>query len=540
MNKPIIDNSITGIRSKQDVGFNWTGSADFGRLVPFHVQELIGTDKVVTCKPRIEMQMLPLVSPTFGKMDIYIHYFFVPTRLCWKNFYDFYSQTGANKNAEPPYWFASDFYSVYNSELDENYRRALYKHFTSMGLPPFFVNSSYAPDSGAGEDPKISLLPFRAYNQIWWDFYRDPEVLQDQNKISYIIDSDGHQNASGVTASEWYLPHVRSLKDNWISDLFVSGGLSQTNMETGLFGRGYNDVIGVYGSEVAAQKLRQIEAVTRMAERLSLSGKRQIDQLYSQYGIKPEWTKLNMCQYVGGAKSTVLISDITSSADTIGAGDLEGGAPLGMKAGAGYCALSNLSIKYTAQEPGYLIGILSVMPHVHYVQGLGKQWIRNSREDWFTKQLEHVGQVAVPKREVRVSGETDVSRAEDAQTFAFTQPYYEYKRGVDILAGDFMKYHSDARDERDIKYMQSMDMFIDYPQNRRYNLPNLSVNPLDFNKVFYYLGGETFTDTDDHFHICCDVDCVINRPMDGYAVPTIETTNDPHKATSALAGDVVL
>lgn len=540
MNKPIIDNSITGIRSKQDVSFNWTGTADFGRLVPFHVQELVGTDKVVTCKPRIEMQMLPLVSPTFGKMDIYIHYFFVPTRLCWKNFLDFYSQTGPNRNAEPPYWLASDFYKVYNTELAQGLRRAFYKHMTSMGLPPFFVNTSYAPDSG-NDDPKISLLPFRAYNQIWWDFYRDPEVLQDFNKASYITDADGHQATSGVTASEWFLPHVRSLKDNWISDLFVSNGVSPQNQWSGLLA--VNDTapqLGVNTTAQTAQKLRQIEAVTRMAERLSLSGKRQIDQLYSQYGIKPDWTKLNMCQYVGGAKSTVLISDITSSADTIGAGDLDAGAPLGMKAGAGYCALSNLSIKYTAQEPGYLIGIMSVMPHVHYVQGLGKQWFRNSREDWFTKQLEHVGQVAVPKREVRVAGETAVDRTSDVSTFAFTQPYYEYKRGVDILAGDMMKYHSDARDERDIKYMQSMEMFIDFPVNRNYNLPNLTVNPLDFNKVFYYLGGETFTDSDDHFHICCDVDCVINRPMDGYAVPTLETTNDPHKATSALAGDTVL
>ena len=103
---------------------------------------------------------------------------------------------------------------------------------TSMGLPPFFVNTSYAPNSG-NEDPRISLLPFRAYNQIWWDFYRDPEVLQDFNKASYITDADGHQATSGVSASEWFLPHVRSLKDNWISDLFVSNGNSPVNYWAG-------------------------------------------------------------------------------------------------------------------------------------------------------------------------------------------------------------------------------------------------------------------------------------------------------------------
>ena len=65
-----LDNTITEVRSKQNLSFNWLGSADFGRIVPFHWQELIGTDKVETLKPSIEMQMLPIASPTFGRMNL--------------------------------------------------------------------------------------------------------------------------------------------------------------------------------------------------------------------------------------------------------------------------------------------------------------------------------------------------------------------------------------------------------------------------------------------------------------------------------------
>ena len=73
--RPMLDNSVNGVRSKQNLSCNWTGSADFGRLIPIHWEELLQGDHVITCKPRIEMQLLPLASPTFGKIDLYCHYF---------------------------------------------------------------------------------------------------------------------------------------------------------------------------------------------------------------------------------------------------------------------------------------------------------------------------------------------------------------------------------------------------------------------------------------------------------------------------------
>lgn len=117
--------------------------------------------------------------------------------------------------------------------------------------------------------------------------------------------------------------------------------------------------------------------------------------------------------------------------------------------------------------------------------------------------------------------------------------------GLDILAGDFMKYHNvtlpeDERERKDILYMQSMEQYIDFPFNRNFDLNNLLVDGDQFNKIFSYLGGSIWEDVDDHFHLCVDKEFICERPMEGYAIPTIETTADPHKKTETLSQDKML
>ncbi|MBO5887142.1 MAG: hypothetical protein J6Q60_03865 [Bacteroidaceae bacterium] len=576
-----IDNSLTEVRSNHNLSFNWLGSADYGRIVPFHWQELVATDHVKTLKPRIEMQMLPIASPSFGKMSIYVHYFAVPIRLLWNEAYDFFSQTGKGKNAIPPYWTGEDFQvaSDYgdNGSLDEWETgiwlgsRGLYKHWTSFGLPPFWRGSNLPNGQqgyyGIGENDKISLLPFRAYNQVWWDFYRDPELVPDDNIDFHIRRTSGREknyNESGsnviMEKENIYVPRVRSIKDVWFSQLFASNGTTPYNIYLGdrtlsNSGTSAQPIITSEDGE-HARNHRRAEALTRMAERLSLSGKRQIDMLYTQYGVKPQFSKLNMAQYIGGGKSDVLITDITSSADTALPEAGLDGKPLGSKAGQGYCQLSDIDIDFTASEPTILLGVFSIMPKVHFVQGLGKEWYRNTLTDFFKRELEHIGQVAVPKKEVGVnyfgfdvtpSAGTEqrpyYSVENNDKTFAFTQPYYEYKRKCDVLAGDFMYYHTKTSltdDNPDIAYMQSMNLFVDYPDDREFTAENMQLPAAALNKLFFYQGGSVWDNVDDHFHVDIDVECIINRPMDGYAIPTLETTENPHASTAPIGNSVQL
>lgn len=557
MANPKIDNSIVGNRSNISLDCNWTGSADFGRIVPFHVEELVGTDRVTHCVPKVELQMLSLASPTFGKIDAYIHYFFVPHRLCFPAFDDVMSQKGTRKGEPFPYVTRRDLTRFYQN-LPVADQRGVFKHWTSLGLPPFF--ESGAPDEDAPENYKISLLKFRAYNQIWWDFFRDPEVLPDENKDNFIFTDSGRFEPNAYLPSVRQLqPWNRTLTSNWIANLFASPGGSPSDFYTGLIDDGTGNIDTsptghqpLSGDEVsdASRRLRTIEALTRLSERLSLSGKREIEQLFARYGIKPDFQKLQMCEYVGGCKETININTITSSANTLTgeeAAAITNGSPLGAKSGEGYANFANININYEAKEPGYLIGVISIMPHVHFVQGIDKSWLRNDINDFFQKHLEYVGQVAVAKSEVAVSdGLRSLRDGQDVETFAFSQPFYEYKQGRDILAGDFMKYHNvedyDTMGDLlpDLAYMQSMEMYADYPEDRIFNADNLQINASPYNKVFFYQGGNISENVDDHFLLCIDKEVTINRPMEGYAIPTLETTQEPHRATTELPHDTVL
>lgn len=557
MQKPIIDNSLTGVRSQHVTSCNWTGSADFGRLVPFHVEELDPTVHVKSCRPHIELQMLPLASPTFGKLDLYVHYFFVPTRLLWEGANDYFSRQGPNKNATPPYITPYDLAHFYAQEA--NAQRGYFKHWTSLGLPSFFVNPKFNVQNEENTKYHLTLLKFRAYQQIWWDFYRDPELLRDDAKFNYLTRSSGRWlptgTISGLAQQRSLMPRARLIKDSWICNLFAQTGISPVDIPFAY----YNPVDPdnpslpvVNSAEETSLQLRKIEALTRLSERLSLGGKRAIDAMFAAYGVKPNFMKMEMCQYVGGAKSTVLISDITSSADTVvsvGGDSIRGqqGLPLGSKAGSGYSSMHDLNIDFTANEHGYLVGIFSVMPHIHFVQGLNKSWFRNNIEDFFMKSLERTGQVAVSKKEVGYDfGSISYERRNDDFTFAFTQPYYENKNGYDIVAGDFLKYldasGSDADDNatQQIQYMQSMSLYLPYPHDREFSSENLAADKKSANKIFYYLGGSLFGDVDDHFHVNIDKEVVKDTPYDGYAVPTLETTQDPHKSSSSIGSDTVL
>ena len=558
-NQTKLDNNPVGVRSNQNLSYNWLGSADFGRIVPFYWQELVGKDQTKTIKPNFEVQMLPFASPLFGKMDIYCHFFYVPHRLCWKDAGQFFAQTGVGKTAKAPTWKLSDFRQAYSAVSNE-VRRGLFKHWTSFGLPPFFNDKRYnASGSSNIKNDELTLLPFRAYNQIWWDFYRDPELISDDSKEMYLRDTSGIDPNTGPTMMQYY-PKMRQIKDTWLSELFASNNLNADTvpyqyMEMDVSGNAVYNSVSPNKSDVS-KAVRKLEALTRMAERLSLSGKREIDMLFTQYGIKPEWQKLNMCEYVGGGKAPIIINDIVSAADTsIEVAGMDG-SPLGAKAASGYSSLNDLTISYTAKEPGILMGVFTIMPKVHYVPGLGRQWYRKDLYDFYRDELEHVGQVAVPKKEIAVNyatGSVDPEAAtytetayidsHNNQTFAFSQPYYEYKRGTDVLAGDFMYYHNVANplgEDKNLLYMQSMGMFYDYPDDRLYNSENMAVDSVDANQVFYYYGGRTFSDTDDHFHVNIGIQNVIERPMDGYAIPTLETTEDPHASKAPIGNSTVL
>lgn len=144
-----------------------------GDLVPCMVQEVIPGDKFrVTMEHLIRFQ--PLLAPMMHRVNVYTHFFFVPHRLVWNEFEKFI--TGGEDGKQAPL-FPKAYEYMGGDTLVQPGSLADY-----IGVPVSNTTNKYL---------ECSLLPFRAYQMIYNEYYRD------QNLTSPVDFSKGSGNFSG-------------------------------------------------------------------------------------------------------------------------------------------------------------------------------------------------------------------------------------------------------------------------------------------------------------------------------------------------------
>ena len=570
-------NSPLASRSTHDLGYQFIGSSDFGRITPFFCKELIPTDHF-SIRTSAFVRMLPLVVPTFGQADLQVHFAFVPSRMLCDGFNDILTGKGKYATSKLPSVTAPFFKGLANTFSDtvdpltgHSPKHDFYCQLTGFGLPnPQYFNAKC---------PNISTLPFRAYQRFWWDFFRDPELIPDSEIENYLITSPG-VDALGGTRNKQYATRYRTFRSTWLSSLYKSSGADCQNdiqnmqitlrenvselsklIQLSEDDQGYSLLkspeftsltsltlepegyfTGMDGElsyvafipSVSARGQRVAEACTRLRERCNAAQKRVIDQIEAIYGKISQWLILNRVQYLGGSSTPIQISDVTSTADTFGT---DTGASLGAQAGKGIAASRGDQIEYTADEHGYIIGVYSIMPRQNFCQGIPKEFVRNVASDIFTKDFEHLGFMPVQNVEVYVPETKDFATDYSVNgVFGYTEPYYEYKRSTDILQGDMRSYTMGDINAGGIYASYNLYRLInaglDSGSAIDFNQAFFSVGNLQFNRIFEF--GGTPAANQDHFFVNFDVKCTANRPMDGFAVPTLETQEQPHAKTTTI------
>lgn len=572
-------NSPLATRSTHDLGYQFIGSSDFGRITPFFCKELIPTDHF-SIRTSAFVRMLPLVVPTFGQADLQVHFAFVPSRMLCDGFNDILTGKGKYATSKLPSFSANGFKLLANgfsSTTDpltgHSPKHDFYCQLTGFGLP--------SPEYFNDKCPNISILPFRAYQRFWWDFFRDPELIPDSEIDNYLLTVPGVQTSAGATSQKFYATRYRTFRSTWLSSLYKNSGVDETQAEiidlqsrlrasvselgalaqldssdqseplwkvpefddlsnlvasAGGFFTGTQSNLSYTGAflNVSARGQRVAEACTRLRERCNAAQKRVIDQIEAIYGKISQWLILNRVQYLGGSSTPIQISDVTSTADTFGT---DTGASLGAQAGKGIAASRGDKIEYTADEHGYIIGVYSIMPRQNFCQGIPKEFVRNEASDIFTKDFEHLGFMPVQNVEVYVP-ETKAFASDYSVNgvFGYTEPYYEYKRSTDILQGDMRGQTMSDINAGGIYASYNLYRLInsglDSGSAIDFNQAFFSVGNLQFNRIFEFTGTQSVNQ--DHFFVNFDVKCTANRPMDGFAVPTLDTQEQPHSKTTTI------
>jgi len=414
-------------------------SADMGNLTPILTLECVPGDKFeLGCESLIRFS--PLIAPVMHRMDVSMHYFFVPNRILWDNWEKFI--TDANSGAVMPYLTSDSFEPQYQTSFPTSALTADY-----LGVPP--------PPNG-GTNTQLTALPFAAYQCIYNEYYRDQNLIA---PIDYKLqDGDNYISASNFRAKTdlrkraWEhdyftasLPFAQKgtavdiplgeFPQNVPVQTTTSGGTTLTGTTNQVVSEGDGSPLapntlfaateGIELQPTTINDLRRAFRLQEWLEKNARGGTRYIESILTHFGVKSSDKRLQRPEYITGVKSPVVISEIVNTT-----GETEG-LPQGNMAGHGVSVSSGRSGSYYCEEHGYIIGIMSVMPKTAYQQGIPKTFLKNDTLDYYWPSFANIGEQPVQNQELYAY------TANKEDTFGYVPRYSEYKYMPSRVAGDF-------------------------------------------------------------------------------------------------------
>lgn len=315
----------------------------------------------------------------------------------------------------------------------------------------------------------ISALPFRAYESIYNAFYRD------QRNNPYMIGGVPEYNKWLPTTDGGMDRHVYSLHyANWEQDFLTTAvqspqqgiaplvgivsnngisSLAFTDSESGesftaqidLNEDGtvkefkantsdmpvsqYRTLIDFATSGISINDFRNVNALQRWLETNMRKGYRLKDIIKGHYDVNVRFDELDMPEFIGGVTQDVMPTMVTQTTE---GGE---GSPLGSYAGQLSCVgTSKHSIRHYCDEPGWIIGILSVVPVPNYSQLLPKYFMRDNVLDYFFPEFGHIGYQPITYREV-CPIQAKAAGKDLSTVFGYQRAWYEYISRVDEVHG---------------------------------------------------------------------------------------------------------
>lgn len=441
-------------RTSFDLSHERKFSMNMGDLVPILCQEVIPGDSFrMNLEQLVRLQ--PMLAPMMHRVNVYTHFFFVPNRLIWSEWEKFITG-GENGLSNPIFPMLDTSTSITISDLKGNPHWKYGSLLDYMGFPISQIQNN--PNGTNVPKIRISALPFRAYQTIYNEYYRDQNL---QTPIEVPTNS-------GIIAYDSTIEQLLTLRKRaWEKDYFTSalpfaqkgdqltipmtgdapilpslpiGGTEKVLISGEVTSKGYpHKYITTTGSgelradlsEVSTasiNELRQAFQIQKWLERNARGGTRYIEQIFSHFGVKSSDARLQRPEYLGGGKTPVTISEVLQNSAT------EETSPQGNMAGHGVSVGSSHSFKRYFEEHGLIIGIMSVLPRTGYFQGLPKLFTKTDKYDYFWPEFANLGEQEVKNKELYYNPDSSVY---NESTFGYQPRYTEYRYIPDTVHGDF-------------------------------------------------------------------------------------------------------
>lgn len=441
-------------------------TCDMGELIPALFLECVPGD-TFKIGADVVTRFQPLVAPILDSVDMTVHYFFVPTRLLMDNEKDWETfltggKDGTDSSISLPLYkcryvnggVENPFNPFSSGIADGKYSLADYFGIPITNDTSTIINSNH-----------INAFPQRCYALVFNEYYRDEnlvdEVSSDNNTVLYrawkkdyftsalpwqqrgLAPAFPIAGSAPVTLSNFILndPHFLDGTGNHGFQTYDSAPDVYTKFKMlgttgGDGGKNVHSVSSITGSPTVSgiadlgagttfdvATVREAFQIQRWLELNARAGVRYTEFLKAHFGLAPRDEVLQRPEYIGGTKSSIVVSEVLQTSATVDSTPDKKGSPQGNLAGHGLGAMSDFVCTYTAKEFGYIIGIASWMPKPSYQQGVNRIFSRQTKYDFYFPEFSHLSEQAVTKGEIYATGD----EAHDNSIFGYQSCYAEMR-----------------------------------------------------------------------------------------------------------------
>lgn len=421
-------------------------TCDMGELIPLTWYEVLPGDTIQHSTSML-LRVLPLVAPIMHPVRIRIHHWFVPNRLLYEDWEEYI--TGGEDGMSA---------AIHPQIVITNPSKGTLADY--LGVPPGTYEKFF------------NALPFRAYAKIYNEAYRDQDLQSEVGldlgggpsesvtntsllKVAWEKDYFTTARPEPVKGPDLYIPLGDKAPVTGIGKVnqnfdYSSGAANETGggsptyasyakideatandrwrVEEDPDNAGYP---GIYAdlseaTGISISDLREYLALQRYQEARARFGSRYSEYLrYLVPGLKPSDARLQEPEYLGGGRNVISFSEILQSESS------DATTPQGTMTGHGISAMRTRRFRRFFEEHGIVMSLMSVVPKAIYTQGLFRKWQRQTKEAYFQKELQFIGEQEILNEEVYVE------TADWGGTFGYQHRYDEYRYHPSTVHGDF-------------------------------------------------------------------------------------------------------
>lgn len=422
---------------------------DAGFLVPFYVDDVVPGDTFNVSASMFARLATP-IFPIMDSMYLETFWFYVPNRLVWTNFV---KQHGERDNPADSVAYTTP--EINCAPLSGGSAPTVGSLWDNFGLP--MTGTQYLDN--------ISALPFRMYNLIWNQWFRDqdidnsvtvntgngPDALTDYTllrarkfKDYFTTARPSPQKGTAVSiplgTSATVVP-TGDLKPSFEGGSNSAFALALTAGVNGIYKTGANSVANgdITWSDPKLQadlstataatlnQLRDAITVQQMYELDMRGGSRYVEMVYNHYGVVNPDFRLQRPEFLAYSRSPVNVHPVPQTSATAT------GTAQGNLAAFGTASSRNGFAK-TFTEHGYVIGMVCVRSDLHYQECVDRHWSRQTRLDYYYPVFANLGEQAILNQEVR---NNNAAATGNTSVFGYQERWAEYRFKTSKITGLF-------------------------------------------------------------------------------------------------------